>query len=69
MTDFNRITRFIVTLLLSSIFFIGNVGGVIGIALIVISAIFAFESITSFCPFYKSNNLSTYKISEDYLEE
>lgn len=69
MNDFDRITRFIVALLLLSIFFIGNVRGVLGTLLIAVSTMFVFASITSFCPFYKSTNLSTYKTSKDYLDE
>lgn len=69
MNNFDRITRFIVALLLLSLYFFGNVNGYIGILIIVISSLFSFASITAFCPFYKSTNLSTYKTSKEFLDE
>ena len=61
MNNFDRLTRFIVAILLLSIFFIGNVRGFYGVAIISISTMFLFASVTAFCPFYKSTKLSTYK--------
>ena len=69
MNNFDRITRFIVAMLLLSLFFFGHVRGIFGAILLVVAFMFAFASITSFCPFYKSTNLSTYKKSEEYLDE
>lgn len=60
MSDFDRIIRFVVALLLLSIVFIGKIGGFLAIVLIIVSIPFLIASITAHCPFYKSTNLSTY---------
>ncbi|WP_158848210.1 DUF2892 domain-containing protein [Algibacter sp. L4_22] len=66
MSNFDRLVRFIVSLLLLSLFFIGEIRGVFGIMLIVVSVMFAFASITAFCPFYKSVNFNTNN-RDDYI--
>lgn len=69
MSNFDRVARFIVALFLLSLFFVANFKGILGLLIIIPSCMFLFASITSFCPFYKSTNLSTYKISEELLNE
>ena len=67
MSNFDRLVRFIVVLLLISILYVGEFNGPIAFIIIVVSAMFLFASVTAFCPFYKSTNMSTYDDSEDYL--
>lgn len=67
MSNFDRLVRFIVVLLLISILYVGKLNGPIAFIIIVVSAMFLFASVTAFCPFYKSTNMSTYDDSEDYL--
>lgn len=69
MGSFDRLTRLIVAVLLLSIFFIGNVRGIIGILLIAVSTIYALTSIISFCPFYKPIDFSIYNTSKSHLDE
>jgi hypothetical protein len=66
MSNFDRLVRFIVAILLLSLFFLGEIRGIIGIVLIAISFMFAFASITAFCPFYKSVNFNTNN-KDDYI--
>ncbi|WP_405292283.1 DUF2892 domain-containing protein [Algibacter sp. Ld11] len=66
MSNFDRLVRFIVAILLLSLFFLGEIRGILGIILIVVSFMFAFASITAFCPFYKSVKFST-KNKNDYI--
>jgi len=65
MSDFDRAVRLIVSIILLTLFFIGEVRGLFGIFLLVISIIFLFTSITSFCPLYKSTNIKTCYLDED----
>ncbi|MBB3122734.1 putative membrane protein [Mesoflavibacter sabulilitoris] len=67
MSNFDRLVRFIVVLLLISILYVGEFNGPIAFIIIVVSAMFLFASVTAFCPFYKSTNMTTYDDSEDYL--
>ena len=66
MSNFDRLVRFIVVLLLVAILYVGEFDGPIAFIIILISAMFLFASVTAFCPFYKSTNISTYD-SDDYL--
>ena len=66
MSNFDRLVRFIVVLLLISILYVGEFKGLIAFIIIVVSAMFLFASVTAFCPFYKSTNIST-SDSDDYL--
>tara|TARA_R110002051_G_scaffold325679_1_gene430141 strand:- start:1412 stop:1633 length:222 start_codon:yes stop_codon:yes gene_type:complete len=66
MSNFDRMARFIVSVLLLLLFFIGEIRGVFGVLLIIVSFMFSFASITAFCPFYKSVNFKTNK-SDDYF--
>jgi len=67
MSNFDRLVRFIVVILLISILYVGEFNGPIAFIIIVVSAMFLFASVTAFCPFYKSTNMYTYDDSEDYL--
>ncbi|ULC58457.1 DUF2892 domain-containing protein [Flaviramulus sp. BrNp1-15] len=67
MSNFDRIIRSIVVVILLTIYFLGEVRGFFGISIIIISIMFSFASITAFCPFYKSTNLSTYE-AEDFMD-
>lgn len=66
MSNFDRLVRFIVVLFLVAILYVGEFDGPIAFIIILISAMFLFASVTAFCPFYKSTNISTYD-SDDYL--
>jgi len=65
MSNFDRTIRFIVAIILLILFFIGEIRGVFGIFLIIVSTIFLFTSITAFCPLYHSTKIRTYNIDED----
>ncbi len=67
MSNFDRLVRFIVVILLISILYVGEFNGPLAFIIIVVSAMFLFASVTAFCPFYKSTDMYTYDDSEDYL--
>jgi hypothetical protein len=62
MSTSDSIIRFIVVIVLLSIFFIGNVRGVMGVLILLASMLFLFTSLTRFCPFYKS--IDTYPFQD-----
>lgn len=64
MSNFDRIIRFIVVLILVGIVFSGALKGILAILLIAICIPFLLASLTAHCPFYKSTNLSTYNYKD-----
>ncbi|GAB1856596.1 hypothetical protein MHTCC0001_14310 [Flavobacteriaceae bacterium MHTCC 0001] len=69
MDNFDRITRLVVAILLSSLFFIGGLRDFTGITFLTIALGFFITGITSFCPLYKSTNVLVYKEDKDLLDD
>jgi hypothetical protein len=61
MSDLDRIIRVVIVALFGYLYFGGVVTGALGIVLLVLSVIFLFTSVTSFCPVYSLFKLGTYK--------
>ncbi|WP_172625933.1 YgaP-like transmembrane domain [Algibacter amylolyticus] len=60
MSNFDRIVRFLVVLILLSVLYFTEIKGLLAIVIILICIPFLFASVTAHCPFYQSTNLSTY---------
>lgn len=57
MSSFDRVSKFIVAVLLLSLFFVAGVRGFLGLIFLVVGLLFSFSSITSYCPLYKTSKL------------
>lgn len=55
----DRIIRVIIALIFATLYFTGTVSGTLGIALVVLSAVFVLTSIVRFCPLYLPLGIST----------
>lgn len=60
----DRIVRTLIAIVAIYLYFSGTVTGVVGIILIVISAIFLLTSLISFCPLYRVFGLKTCKTKQ-----
>tara|TARA_R110002050_G_C8672708_1_gene492216 strand:- start:97 stop:306 length:210 start_codon:yes stop_codon:yes gene_type:complete len=60
----DRIVRTLIAIVAIYLYFSGTVTGVVGIILIVISAIFLLTSLISFCPLYRIFGLKTCKTKQ-----
>ncbi len=61
MGTFDRIFRILVAIVIIALYATGNIGGVLAIVLLVLSAIFILTSFISFCPLYLPFGISTRK--------
>ena len=61
MSNFDRIIRVVVAALFAFLYFSGIVGGVFGVVLLVLGAVFLLTSAIAFCPLYVPFKISTYK--------
>ncbi|AKP50991.1 YgaP family membrane protein [Cyclobacterium amurskyense] len=60
----DRIVRTLIAIVAIYLYFSGTVTGVVGVILIVISAIFLLTSLISFCPLYRIFGLKTCKTKQ-----
>ncbi len=61
MSNADRIIRVVLAALFAYLYFSGTVTGVLGVILVVLSVVFLFTSIVSFCPLYLPFKFSTFK--------
>ena len=61
MSNIDRIVRVVIAALFAYLYFAGIVTGGLGIALVVLGAVFVLTSVLSFCPIYAMFKLSTFK--------
>ncbi|WP_397446376.1 DUF2892 domain-containing protein [Polaribacter sp. R77954] len=59
MGNTDRIIRVLIALIVATLYFTGVISGVLGIVLIILSAIFVLTSIVSFCPIYAPFGIKT----------
>ena len=64
MSNADRIVRLVLVAIFSALYFTNLVTGVIGLTLMVISAIFLLTSIVRFCPIYAIFGLSTCEVEK-----
>ncbi|MDB2462723.1 DUF2892 domain-containing protein [Algibacter sp.] len=64
MSNFDRIVRFVVVIILLNVIYFGDIRGWLAIGLIAICIPFLFASVTAHCPFYQSTDLSTYSYQD-----
>lgn len=55
----DRIIRVLVAAVLAVLYFLGVISGTLGIALVVVAAVFALTSLLSFCPLYTLLGINT----------
>ena len=55
----DRITRFLIAIVISVLYFTGTITGTFGIVLLVIAGIFLLTSLVSFCPLYTLIGMNT----------
>lgn len=61
MGSIDKTVRFLIAVVLISLYFLGIVEGGIGIAALVLAAIFVLTSLVSFCPLYPVFGINTCK--------
>ena len=61
MSELDRVLRVIVAAVFAYLYFGGIVSGALGIALLVLGAVFLLTGIFAFCPLYAAFRFSTYK--------
>jgi len=61
----DKAIRLIVAAIISTLYFTNVITGVVGIILIVLSAVFVLTSLVSFCPLYLPFGIKTCKIKEN----
>jgi len=60
----DRITRFLLAILIGALYFTNVLSGTLGIVLMVVAVIFLLTSFVSFCPIYAPFGLSTCSTKE-----
>lgn len=60
----DKIVRLLVAAIVAALFFTGTIGGTLGIALLVLAAVFVLTSLVSFCPLYTLFGISTCPMQE-----
>ncbi len=66
MNSMDRVSRFIVALVLIGLVIFGPVRGLLGVLLVILSIFFVVASFTGFCMFYKSINADFHDSDEYY---
>ena len=61
MSNVDRIARTVIALVFIYLYFGGIVPGALGVALVVLGAVFLLTALLAFCPLYVPFKLSTYK--------
>ena len=61
MSNIDRIARVVLAAVFAYLYFGGIVTGALGIALLVVGAVFVLTAVVSFCPLYAMFKLSTFK--------
>ena len=61
LSNIDRIVRVVLAALFAYLYFGGIVTGALGIALLVVGAVFVLTAVVSFCPLYAMFKLSTFK--------
>ncbi|MCW5519017.1 DUF2892 domain-containing protein [Aureitalea sp. L0-47] len=64
MANSDRIIRFIIAAVAAYLYFSGTLTGTLGIALLIVAAIFLLTSFISFCPLYAIFGISTCKVKQ-----
>lgn len=67
MNGLDRFIRFVVVILIGGLYYFEIIPGILGYILLGLAFAFLIASITGFCPFYKSVNLSTRDSSDPRL--
>lgn len=57
----DRVIRVLVAVVIVVLYFTGNIGGTLGIVLLVVAGIFVLTSVISFCPLYLPLGIKTCK--------
>jgi hypothetical protein len=65
MGSVDRFTRILIAVTIAVLYFTNVVGGVIGIVLMAVAAIFLLTSFVSFCPLYLPLGISTRKTGKE----
>ncbi|HRI79343.1 MAG TPA: DUF2892 domain-containing protein [Cyclobacteriaceae bacterium] len=61
MGSLDRSIRSVLAIIMAALYFTGNITGIVGIILIVLSVVFLATSFISFCPLYAPFGISTLK--------
>lgn len=61
MSDVDRIIRVVVAAAFAYLYFSGIVTGTVGVALLVLGAVFLLTAVIAFCPLYVPFKISTHK--------
>jgi hypothetical protein len=61
MANADRVIRVIIAVILGALYLNGTISGILGIVLLVLSIVFVFTSLVSFCPIYGLLGISTLK--------
>ncbi|MFY0651074.1 MAG: DUF2892 domain-containing protein [Cyclobacteriaceae bacterium] len=64
MGNIDRVVRFVIAILFSTLYFLGYISGTIGLILLVVSVVFALTSIISFCPLYAVFGMKTCAVDD-----
>ncbi|MCL6266575.1 YgaP family membrane protein [Flagellimonas myxillae] len=60
----DRIVRFIIAAIIGVLYYTGNIGGTLGIVLLVLAGVFVLTSFISFCPLYAPFGISTCAVKQ-----
>ena len=67
MNIMDRVTRFVISLVLLGIVIFGPLWNLLGFFIVLLSVLFLIAGVTGFCPFYKSINVDFTK-SDEYFK-
>jgi len=59
MGNIDRIIRLVLAVIFAALYFTGTVTGTLGVALVILGAVFVLTSLVSFCPLYRIVGLNT----------
>ncbi len=60
----DKIIRFVVAAVIAVLFFTGNIGGTLGIVLLLLAGVFVLTSLVSFCPLYTFFGINTCAVKQ-----